>query len=110
MFIEPDPAQIDASAALGAEMVELHTGAFANALGGDRQRELQRIVAAARHAHAAGLQVNAGHGINYENISLVVPVPHLADLNIGHAIVCRAVFVGLEVAVAEMLHRMGVGA
>lgn len=110
MFIEPDPAQIDASAAVGAEMVELHTGAFANALGGERQRELQRIVAAARHAHAAGLQVNAGHGINYENISLVAPVPHLADLNIGHAIVCRAVFVGLEAAVAEMLQRMGAGA
>lgn len=109
MFIEPDFSQIDASAALGAEMVELHTGAFANALGGDRQRELERIRMAAKHAHSAGLQVNAGHGINYENITLIAPVPHLVDLNIGHSIVCRALFVGLETAVAEMLERMRAG-
>ncbi len=84
-------------------MVELHTGAFANAEGEPRLLELARIREAAAYAAAAGLQVNAGHGINYENIALIRPVPHLVDLNIGHSIVSRAVFVGLEAAVAQML-------
>lgn len=103
LFIEPDMRQVDASVAVGAEMVELHTGAFANAEGESRLRELARIREAAAYAAAAGLQVNAGHGINYENIALIRPVPHLVDLNIGHSIVARAVFVGLEAAVAQML-------
>ncbi len=106
MFIEPEREQIDASAALGAEMVELHTGAFANAVGAARDAQLKRITNAAKHAHEAGLQVNAGHGINYENIALIRSVPHLRDLNIGHSIVSRAVFSGLEAAVREMLARM----
>jgi len=106
MFIEPDAAQIDASAALGAEAVELHTGAFANALGEAHARELERIHSAAAHAHGRGLQVNAGHGINYTNIAEIREVPHLEELNIGHSIVCRAVFVGLETAVAELLAAM----
>lgn len=106
MFIEPELAQIDASAALGAEIVELHTGAFANAEGLAQQIQLERLKAAALHASSAGLQVNAGHGINYSNIHLIRSVPHLADLNIGHSIVSRAVFVGLEGAVREMLHLM----
>ncbi len=106
LFIEPDAAQIRASAALGAEMVELHTGAFANARGEAQDRELERIRIAAQVAHEAGLQVNAGHGINYENIARIVGVAHLSDLNIGHSIVSRAVFVGLESAVREMLGRM----
>jgi len=110
LFIEPDLRQIDASIALGAEMVELHTGAFANAQGAAQSRELERIAAASRHAHGGGLQVNAGHGINYQNIALIRGVEHLADLNIGHSIVSRAVFSGLDAAVREMLRLMRGGA
>jgi pyridoxine 5-phosphate synthase len=106
LFIEPDEAQIRASAGLGADMVELHTGAFANAQGVQQERELERIRRAAEAAHQAGLQVNAGHGINYENIAQIVGVAHLEDLNIGHSIVSRALFVGMEEAVREMLVRM----
>jgi len=105
-FIEPDHKQIDASAALGADSVELHTGAFANSLGAAHQRELARIREAAAYAHARGLQVNAGHGINYTNIAEIREVPHLAELNIGHTIVSRAIFVGLENAVKELLAAM----
>ncbi len=106
LFVEPDAAQLEASAALGAEVVELHTGAFANATGEARLRELARISSAAAHAHALGLIVNAGHGLNYENIALIRPVPHLVELNIGHSIVCRSLFVGLEQAVLEMVAAM----
>lgn len=106
MFIEPDAAQIDASVALGAEAVELHTGAFANTQGDAHQRELARIRKAAAYAHERGLQVNAGHGINYTNIVEIREVPHLAELNIGHTIVSRSVFVGLENAVTELLAAM----
>lgn len=106
LFIEPDTEQIDAACTLGAEMVELHTGAFANAHGVAQQMELEKLRSAAEHAHRLGLQVNAGHGINYTNIALIRTVPHLADLNIGHAIVSRALFSGLEAAVAEMIGKM----
>jgi pyridoxine 5-phosphate synthase len=103
LFIEPDAAQIDASHRLGAEMIELHTGAFANAQGEQQVRELERLRAAATQAHAAGLQVNAGHGINYTNVLHLHTVPHLADLNIGHSIVARSLFTGLHAAVTEMV-------
>ena len=106
LFIEPDPRQIDAAVALGAPCIELHTGAFANTLGEAHQRELQRIREAAAYAHERGLQVNAGHGINYINIAEIREVPHLAELNIGHTIFSRAIFVGLETAVAELLAAM----
>jgi len=106
MFIEPDAKQIDACVALGAEVVELHTGAFANATGAAQLEELERIRTAAAYAHARGLQVNAGHGINYVNIALIRDVPHLEELNIGHSIVCRSVFVGLEASVREMISAM----
>ena len=106
LFIEPSPDQIEAAAALHAEIVELHTGAFSNAAGVARKGELKRLRSAAEHASGFGLQVNAGHGINYTNIREIVSVPHLAELNIGHSIVCRAVFAGLESAVAEMLALM----
>lgn len=105
MFIDPDLAQVQASVDLGAPVIELHTGAFANA-GTDEERraELERLRVAAEAAHAAGLQVNAGHGLNYRNVSeLLTAVPHLQELNIGHSIISRAVFVGLESAVREML-------
>jgi len=103
LFIDPDPRQIEASAKLGAEFVELHTGAFANATGGAQEEELQRLIAGASLAHSSGLKVNAGHGINYDNLSLVLQMSHLVELNIGHSIVSRSVFVGFETAVREMV-------
>jgi pyridoxine 5-phosphate synthase len=106
LFIEPALKQIDAARQLGADMVELHTGAFANAQGQAAVDELHRLKLAAEHAAQLGLQVNAGHGINYVNIREVLSVPHLAELNIGHSIVSRAVFTGLAPAVAEMLAAM----
>ena len=106
MFIEPSAEQITASHLMGAEMVELHTGAFANAQGDAQAAELARICEAAEFAHSLGLQVNAGHGINYTNIALIRTVPHLVELNIGHSIVCRAVFTGLDAAVREMIALM----
>jgi pyridoxine 5-phosphate synthase len=106
MFIEPARAQIEASHRLGAEIVELHTGAFANATGEAQRTELVRIHQASVFAHGLGVQVNAGHGINYTNIALIRTVPHLAELNIGHSIVARAVFSGLDAAVREMLAAM----
>jgi len=102
LFIDPDIAQVEAAAASNAEMIELHTGCFANATGSAVETELQRLVSAAREGHAAGLQVNAGHGINYQNITRLWVVPHLAELNIGHSIVSRAMRVGMTTAVREM--------
>ena len=106
MFIEPSRDQIEASHKLGAEMVELHTGAFANATGELQMSELVRIHEASVFAHGLGMQVNAGHGINYTNIAHIRTVPHLAELNIGHSIVARAIFSGLDSAVREMLVAM----
>lgn len=102
MFINPDAGQIEASARLGAEYVELHTGAFANASGAEQDGELLRLVAGAELAHSLGLRVNAGHGINYANIAKILRIPHLEELNIGHSIVARAAFVGIEQATREM--------
>jgi pyridoxine 5-phosphate synthase len=106
LFIDPEEAQVTAAADLGAQFIELHTGAFANSSGADREIELARLIKAAELAHGAGLAVNAGHGINYENIHNVLRMPHLVELNIGHSIVSRGIFVGLEAAVREMLHLM----
>lgn len=106
MFIEPSHSQIEASRDLGAEMVELHTGAFANAQGGPQLDELERLREASIFAHSLGLQVNAGHGINYSNIVLIRDLPHLVELNIGHSIVARSLFVGLPTAVREMITAM----
>lgn len=106
LFIEPDPRQIDAAVRLKAHSVELHTGAFANTQGEPHAKELARIREAAAYAHGQGLQVNAGHGINYVNIAEIREVPFLAELNIGHTIVSRAIFVGLEAAVKELIAAM----
>src|SRR4051812_6914870 len=106
LFIEPDSTQIEAARQLGAEIVELHTGAFANAQDERQEFELHRLKSAAAEAHRLGIQVNAGHGINYTNIALIRTIPHLADLNIGHSIVARSLFTGMESAVAEMLRLM----
>jgi pyridoxine 5-phosphate synthase len=109
LFVEPDPAQIDAARRLGAEMVELHTGAFANASGPARREELERLIAGAVFASEASLQVNAGHGIQYANLPEILLIPDLAELNIGHSIVSRAMFVGIEQAVREMVAAIAAG-
>lgn len=108
LFIAPDPRQIEASARTGSQFIELHTGQFAERFGEEskRETELQRLIDCAKQAHALGLQVNAGHGLNYLNLPLLHRVPHLVELNIGHSIVSHAVFAGLETAVKEMLSLM----
>jgi pyridoxine 5-phosphate synthase len=108
LFIAPEPEQVEASAKTGAQFIELHTGAFAEAYPepAARAQELARLISAARQAHAAGLRVNAGHGINYQNLRNLHQVPHLVELNIGHSIISRSVFVGMEQAVREMLAEM----
>jgi len=107
LFIDPAPEQVEMACALEADMVELHTGALANAFTEKiEEQELARLQAAAMRAAKLGLQVNAGHGINYRNIALIHKIPHLVELNIGHSIISRAVFVGIENAVAEMLALM----
>ena len=105
-FIEPVAEQIEASAQLGVEAVELHTGAFANVMEEFRNDEIARLDAAARLAIEKGLKVNAGHGINYDNVHLLLRIPHWKEFNIGHSIVSRAIMVGLENAVREMLLRL----
>lgn len=107
LFIDPDEPQVRAAAATGAEMIELHTGAFADVLDGPdpipaREVELTRLRAAARLGHSLGLQVNAGHGLRLDNLSNLQSVPHLAELNIGHSTIARALFLGLGPAVAEL--------
>ena len=108
LFVDPVPEQITASHQSGAQFVELHTGAFANHFHrkADRNQELQRLVAAAKQAHGLGLKVNAGHGLNVENVALIHLVPHLVELNIGHHLVSRSIETGLAAAVREMLDAM----
>jgi pyridoxine 5-phosphate synthase len=103
MFIDPDLEQVRASAEVGASMIELHTGTFANHLGAERAAEAQRLRAAAELGHSLGLQINAGHGLTTRNLRDLFVVPHLTELNIGHSIVARAVFAGLRTAIVEML-------
>lgn len=102
MFIDPTPEQVQASAAVGAPMVELHTGRFANTIGAEREEEVQRLIRAAECAHSLGLEVHAGHGIRISNLAALNRVPYLTELNIGHTIIARAVFTGLTAAVQEM--------
>ena len=103
LFIDPDPAQIEASARCGAAAVELHTGGYADAQSReDQARELERIRAAATKASALGLTVHAGHGLNYQNVVPVAALPEIVELNIGHAIVAQALFDGMAGAVAKM--------
>jgi len=110
LFIAPDPAQIEAAARCGSQFVELHTGAFAESFAQEsereRERELKRLISGAQQAHDLGLLVNAGHGLNYENLALLHRVPHLVELNIGHSIVSRSIYVGIGAAVGEMLKLM----
>jgi pyridoxine 5-phosphate synthase len=106
MFIDPDLDQVRASAEIGASMIELHTGTFANELGAQRSVEAARLKTAAELGQALGLQINAGHGLTTKNLRELFIVPHLAELNIGHSIVARSVFVGLRTAIHEMLELM----
>jgi pyridoxine 5-phosphate synthase len=103
LFINPDARQIDAAMAIGAPAIELHTGQYADALTPhDAERELKRIVEASEYAHSLGLRVNAGHGLHYGNVQAIARISPIVELNIGHAIVARALFVGLGNAVKEM--------
>ncbi len=108
MFIAPEPRQIEAAARAGSQFIELHTGAFAEAFVEDpkNESELGRLIDGAAQARGLGLKVNAGHGLNYENLSCLYRVPHLVELNIGHSIISRAVLVGIEKAVKDMLRLM----
>ena len=104
LFIDPDGRQVEASARTGAKAVEFHTGNYANAREGpDRDRQFVRVAEAAREAQGAGLVVHAGHGLNYVNVGRIAAIPGMTELNIGHSIVSRAVFVGLRRAVREMV-------
>ena len=107
LFVDPDARQLEASVAAGAPVVELHTGRYADAAD-DRTRgeELERVHAATTAGIALGLAVNAGHGLNYHNVQPVARIPEIAELNIGHAIVARAIFDGLSTAVIEMKRLM----
>ncbi|HLU20429.1 MAG TPA: pyridoxine 5'-phosphate synthase [Pusillimonas sp.] len=102
LFIDPDPAQIEAAGRAGATVIELHTGAYAEATGPDMQTELERVRQGAALGAGLGLRVNAGHGLHYENVSAIAALPGIAELNIGHAIISQAVFDGLEKAVRDM--------
>jgi pyridoxine 5-phosphate synthase len=107
LFIDPDKTQIDAAKQSGATIIELHTGRYADAIDEhQQQQELQRIVDAAKYANHLGLQVNAGHGLNYHNVEAIAAIPEIVELNIGHAIIARAVIDGLAKATADMKQLM----
>jgi pyridoxine 5-phosphate synthase len=106
LFIDPDNEQLDAALAAGAPVVELHTGAYADAQGDEQAAELQRVVDAAKYGHSLGLVINAGHGLHYQNVAAIAQIPEIVELNIGHAIISRAVFDGLAMAVSEMQRLM----
>ena len=100
MFVEPDKKQLDASKALGAPVVELHTGAYSEAI--NQQRQLERIIEAARYGASIGLEIHAGHGLTYENVKPIAAIPEIRELNIGHYLIGEAIFVGLEASIRRM--------
>lgn len=102
LFIDPEPAQIEATVRVGAPVIELHTGRYCEASGAEQARELERLRAGARLAKTLGLEVHAGHGLNYDNVKPVAAISEIVELNIGHAIVGRAIFAGLPAAVRDM--------
>jgi pyridoxine 5-phosphate synthase len=107
LFIDPELAQIDAAVEVGASVVELHTGCYADAKNPLQQRdELERLKAAALYAHSAGLQVNAGHGLNFYNVAAICAIPEIIELNIGHSIIAQALFSGLAQTVKDLKHIM----
>ncbi len=110
LFIDPDPAQIDAVLNTSAPVIELHTGCYADAVSDvEQKKELARIRAAASYAHQAGLQVNGGHGLQFHNVQAICRIPEIVELNIGHSIIARAVFTGLQAAVQDMKQLIGEG-
>jgi pyridoxine 5-phosphate synthase len=102
LFIDPDELQIAAAAELGAPVIELHTGRYAEAEGAELAHELERIRRGARYGVERGIKVNAGHGLHYTNVQAIAALPDIGELNIGHAIVAHAIFAGFENAVREM--------
>ena len=102
LFIAPDLAQVEAARRSGAPVIELHTGTYADATGSARARELERLSTAAKRAASLGLEVHAGHGLTYHNVIPVAAIPEIVELNIGHCIIARAIFTGLEAAVRDM--------
>jgi pyridoxine 5-phosphate synthase len=102
LFIDPDPAQIEAARESGAHAIEIHTGTYCNASGVKRVKELQAIVSAAALAQSLGLEVHGGHGLDYQNVLPIAKIPEIVELNIGHSIIARAVMIGIEQAVREM--------
>lgn len=106
LFVDPSPDALEAAARAGADLVELHTGSYANAKGKERENELRRLETAANYAHELGLRINAGHGLDYDNVLPIALLPHVEELNIGYAIICRSVYVGLDQAVREMQDRI----
>lgn len=107
LFINAEKNQIDAAKRCGAQAIELHTGGYADAkTAEEKQLELARVIEGARYAKSIGLIVNAGHGLNYQNVQAIARIPEINELNIGHAIIARAVFIGLEPAVREMKRLM----
>jgi pyridoxine 5-phosphate synthase len=107
LFIDPDIEQVKASVRCGAPTVEIHTGKYADAVTlAERKIELQRVITAVEFAAKSGLVVNAGHGLNYQNTQAIARIPEINELNIGHGIVARAIFVGMEAAVREMKRLM----
>ena len=102
LFIDPERSQIEASKAVGAHGVEIHTGPYCNAAGTEREKERSAVAEAAALADSLGLEVHGGHGLDYDNVSPIVTIPEIVELNIGHSIIARAVIVGMEQAVREM--------
>lgn len=106
MFIEPDKRHLDASRAMGAPVVELHTGAYSNATGAEQKVLLQKVADAAAYGASIGLEVHAGHGLTYDNVGAVAALPQIRELNIGHYIISEALYVGLQEAIGGMRSRM----
>ncbi len=106
LFIDAQEDQIDAAKQCGAPVIELHTGHYADTIGPEQEKEFERIKSMATYAHSIGLQVNAGHGLTMENTTAIAKLPEIVELNIGHSIIARAVFIGLEAATREMKNLM----
>lgn len=103
LFIDPDITQVEAAYNTGSQFIELHTGSYAEAFGTEKEeQEFDNLKAAAMHAQSLGLKVNAGHGLNYENVSRMKEIPGLVELNIGHSIISKAIFIGLKNAIIDM--------
>jgi pyridoxine 5-phosphate synthase len=102
MFVEPEKVQLDAAKALGAPVVELHTGAYCEAVGAERERLLHKLSDGAAYAASIGLEVHAGHGLTFDNVKPIAAIPEIRELNIGHFLVGEAIFVGLENSIKRM--------